>query len=104
MLVCTKCGYVASQDSEDWARGTDTLYLGELGYKIENYLCCPECGSGELTETQECEHCGEHFDPDRLVVVKRTCPPDDEYPYETEEVLMVCPDCYEEHYFKEEDL
>lgn len=104
MLVCTNCGYVASESDDDWIRDTERINLGELGCKVEHYRRCPECGSDDITESQKCDHCGEHFDPDTLVMATVINPPDEEHPYETEETFMVCTECYEEHYFKEEDL
>lgn len=105
MLACPRCNYTADEeDSEGWVQCTEILHLGELGNKTEHFLCCPECGCLDLVEAQQCEHCHEYFNPDTLVVAKVTCPPDDEYPYETEDIRMVCVNCYEEHYFKEEDL
>lgn len=104
MLVCTKCGYVASESDYDWIHVPENINLGELGCIRENRLCCPDCGSDEITEAQQCDHCKEYFDPDKLVLATVTFPPNEEYDYETEDTLMVCPECYDDHYFKEEDL
>ena len=104
MLVCTKCGYIASENDYNWVHVPENINLGELGCIRESRLCCPDCGSDEIIEAQQCDHCKEYFDPDKLIQVTITFPPNEEYDYETEETLMVCPECYDDHYFKEEDL
>ena len=62
-----------------------------------------ECGCDEVVVAQKCAHCEEYCDPDTLVLVTVQYPPDKEYPEGSEEDIEVCPDCYEEHYFNEED-
>ena len=104
MLVCTKCGYVAPENACDWGCSTENINLRELGCVRENYLCCPECGNDEIVEAQKCDHCGDYFDPDKLVMATVVFPPDEKCNEETEDTLMVCVECYEDYYFKEEDL
>ena len=104
MLVCTDCGFVAAEGSEDWVPHTNNIHLGELGCYSEKYICCPNCGCTEIVVAKQCEHCREYFDPNTLVVATVEYPPDEEYPDGSEETKEVCAECYEEHYFKEEDV
>lgn len=107
MLICTKCGCVAEENSDYWEHHKLEYYskegTGPEPDMIEEWISCSECGSDDVVVAQKCAHCGEYFDPDTLVLVTVEFPPDDEYPDGSEDTKEVCPDCYEEHYFNEED-
>lgn len=104
MLVCAKCGYVASESDDCWEHHSRTSYLEGRPIDVESWMTCPDCGSDEIVSAVKCDHCGEYFDPNTLVIATIEYPPDDEYPDGSEETKEVCIDCYEEYYFKEEDV
>ena len=107
MLLCTKCGYMAEAKSDNWIQREQTHYadfgVGPEPYMKDAWISCPDCGCDEIVLAQQCAHCGEYCDPNTLVLATVQYPPDEEYPEGSEEDIEVCPGCYEEHYFKEED-
>lgn len=104
MLVCTKCGHVADNDADEWVVHKYFNPVDERGGFTEVEYYCPICGGDEVVEAKKCDHCGEYFDPDTLVLATVEYPPDDEYPDGSEDILEVCPECYEDYYFKEDEI
>ena len=98
MLVCTNCGRVA--DESDWDTKLETLNVIDGRLYQEAYTICPDCGSTDIAEAKQCDHCHEWFDPDMLIPVD-VITKDDEG--EWEDTIEVCRDCYDDDYFKPED-
>lgn len=96
MLVCTKCGFTADDSSEEWGQLKNRLYANEEVVMEETSIYCRECGCDEVVEAEQCEHCGEWFDPDTLILFTQELPPDDEYPEGSEDTIRVCSSCCDE--------
>lgn len=83
MLICEECGKIATE--EEWRETcSQTTLFGS------DKLICPDCGSEKIVPAQQCDHCHNWYTEDMLVIA-----PD----VEEGQVLNVCTDCYEEHYF-----
>ena len=97
MLICTHCGYTADETSANWDQQ-------DIHTPIEEgeCTCCPECGEFTITIAKKCAHCEEWCDPATLVLVSVEDKSADDFDNSSTEI-EVCPDCYEEHYFREED-
>ena len=62
MYICLKCG--ETFDIEDMHKMPSFTVDGWTRYEYEN--SCPECGSEDFTEAEECEICGIMCDPETL--------------------------------------
>lgn len=87
MLMCQECGRVA--DDDKWTTASYTERIGEIRRVVAETFC-PDCGSNDLVEAYQCGRCRRWFNPFELVDVG--------------EAFDVCPDCYEEYYFNEDDF
>lgn len=91
MKVCSNCGYVSSS----WPYSRDVLDIIDGRLYKESFMFCPECGSTEIVEAAQCDHCKGWFDEEQLIPILG------KYSNGIESELLVCPDDYDDYYFKE---
>lgn len=63
--ICDKCGHVFDEDEAGVIYETVGEGVMRGPYPAEN--CCPECGSTDFYEAQECAECGEWFFEDEMI-------------------------------------
>lgn len=83
MLICKDCGRI-----EDNARWHETC--SQMSLLGTDKLICPDCGSDQITPAHQCAHCHKWVSEDELVMTPGK-----------DNIIEVCVDCYEEHYFVE---
>lgn len=57
--ICDKCDHVFDEDEAGVIY--ETIGEGVMRGRCPMEMCCPECGSTEFDEAQECGECGEYY-------------------------------------------
>lgn len=57
MLICTDCGAVFTEDELETIQEPHPY---GMGYAVEEFSVCPNCGECGVEEAVRCSHCGEY--------------------------------------------
>lgn len=64
---CKHCGAIFDEEDADLVDvGFWCEFWGHDVYNKEYELHCPDCGSEDIDDAEECEECRDYFTPDEL--------------------------------------